>query len=37
MGVDRDGAAVSIQIISRKAHPPTGLNVRVGLQNKAVD
>jgi hypothetical protein len=35
-GVDRDCAAVSIQIISPKAHPPTGLNDWAGLQNKAV-
>ena len=27
---------VDIQIISRKAHPPTGLNGWVGFQNEAV-
>ena len=33
---DRDCAALDIQIIGRKAHPPTGLNGRVGFQNEAV-
>src|SRR5262249_39378525 len=32
----RDCAAVDIQVIGRKAHPPTSLNGRVGCQNEAV-
>ena len=32
----RDCAAVDIQVISRKAHPPTSLNGWVGCQNEAV-
>jgi hypothetical protein len=32
----RDCAAVDIQVIGRKAHPPTSLNGWVGCQNEAV-
>src|SRR5262249_46981085 len=32
----RDCAAVDIQVIGRKAHPPTSLNGWVGCQNQAV-
>src|SRR6516162_10022255 len=32
----RDCAAVDIQVIGRKAHPPTSLNRGVGCQNEAV-
>jgi pfkB family carbohydrate kinase len=32
----RDCAAVDIQVISRKAHPPASLNGWVGCQNEAV-